>query len=218
MAKKYVALTGDLVNSRDISRRRVAQNKLIKTAEAINKNFKESIAVKFSITIGDEFQGLISVGGDGGGLDKSYDVCRFAARMLYPFKIAFGVGYGGISTDIRVKTAEMDGECFSRSREALIDAKKNGRSIVYLTGNKTLDISVNTIIMLCDVIKNNWRDLHYRRIWKYEDMGTLEAVARSERVSFQMVDKSLKAARYGYIAAAEKNLKMLLGSISTLQG
>ncbi len=182
MKKNYVAVTGDLIKSREIPNRSEIQVKLHNILNKINLCFRKEIAVKFSVTLGDEFQGLLN------SLEKSFDIINEIQRLMYPVKISFGVGYGYISTKISKRTVDMDGECFMKSREALQQAKKSGEEIVYNT-SPDADLTINTIISLISAIKSDWKDIHYRRTWLYEKLGTLKKVAKSEKVSKQMISK-----------------------------
>lgn len=207
----YCAITGDLVRSREIQQRNEVQMKLAKTLDEVNKQFRNIIKVKFSITLGDEFQGLIK------SLEESYDIIEYIMRLIYPVRISFGVGEGAIYTSIEETTSKMDGQCFFRSREALEKAKKRNQSLIYITGDEKRNVAVNTILMLMDTVRQNWKDLHWRRVWKFEELGTYKAVAKVEKVSFQKIFKSLKVAKYKKIKLAEENLILLLHS-SPLQG
>jgi len=155
--KKYTVITGDLVKSREISERYKVQIKLQKVLNAVNKKFRDDIVVNFSITLGDEFQGLLYTP------EKSFDIIKEIQREIYPVRISFGVGSGTISTKIAKKTTEMDGECFRKSREALLEAKKLKQEIIYNTGTD-IDLSVNTILRLIYSIKSDWKKIHYHRI------------------------------------------------------
>ena len=83
MKKKFVAVTGDVVKSRQISHRDVVQKKLDRAMSDINRQFKKYVAVKFDFTIGDEFQGLLY------SPEKSYAIVREFQKILYPLKILF---------------------------------------------------------------------------------------------------------------------------------
>lgn len=206
MKKLYTAITGDLIKSREISNRAEVQIRLQKVLDEINKQFKDVIVVKFSITLGDEFQGLIN------SVEKSYDIIKEIQKLLYPIKVSFGVGVGSISTKIMKKTTEMDGECFIYSRNALKKAKEENRSIIYITINSIKDLSVNTIIKLTDVIRNNWKPLHYRRIWLYEELGTFEKVAKKEKITKQMVSKMFIDIKYKQIKETEEIIGKILST------
>lgn len=209
MSKLYTVITGDLVKSREICDRNKVQKKLLTIINKVNIEFHKYIVVKFSLTLGDEFQGLIN------SVEKSYTIVKEIQKSIYPIKISFGIGVGSISTKIMKRTTEMDGECFVRSRYALQLAKETGQSIVYATGLDRDDIAINTIIMLMDTIRNKWKELHYRRIWLYEKLGTLEKVAQKENITKQMVSKNFACIGYETIRNAEETIINLL---STLYG
>src|SRR5436309_15577250 len=61
MATLYVGVIGDFVRSRQIApqARSSLQRRLGRTLQQINSHFAPSLAAKFLITIGDEFQGLL---------------------------------------------------------------------------------------------------------------------------------------------------------------
>jgi len=206
MKRKYAVITGDLVKSREILERYKVQIKLQKVLNAVNKEFKDDILVNFSITLGDEFQGLLDKP------EKSFDIIKEIQKEMYPVKISFGIGYGTISTKIAKKTTEMDGECFRKSREALLTAKKLKQEIIYNTGTD-IDLSVNTILRLMYSIKSDWKKIHYHRIWLYEKLGTLEKVAKVEKITKQMVSKMFIDIKYEDIRNAEETVKKLLSTL-----
>ncbi|MDI6641020.1 MAG: SatD family protein [Elusimicrobiota bacterium] len=207
MKKLYTAITGDLIKSREIPNRNRIQLKLQNILDRVNKQFKDIIIVKFSITVGDEFQGLLN------SVEKSYDIIKEIQNSLYPVKISFGVGVGSISTKIMKKSTEMDGECFRWSREALEKAKKDEQSIVYITGNSEKDLAMNTIIMLMDAIKNDWKTIHYKRTSLYEKFGTFDKVAVKEGITKQMISKMFADIKYKKIKKTEETVRKLLSTL-----
>jgi len=56
----YFAIIGDIVESKKILNRNEAQEKLNHILKDINIEYERNIAAKFIITLGDEFQGLLS--------------------------------------------------------------------------------------------------------------------------------------------------------------
>ena len=59
-AKRYVAIIGDIIGSRQLPDRAQIQLRLEKFLSHINVRFSKFVVAKFVITIGDEFQGLRS--------------------------------------------------------------------------------------------------------------------------------------------------------------
>lgn len=203
---KYCAITGDLIKSREIEQRHKVQAKLVKILDKVNKNFRNVIVVKFTVTLGDEFQGLIN------SLAESYKIITFITKLIHPVEISFGVGEGGISTSIENTTSKMDGECFFRSREALEEAKKISQSVVYNT-QTDVDLMINAIIRLIDAIRNDWKSIHYKRIWLYEKLGTLEKVAKVEKVTKQMISKMLIDIKYDKVKEAKETIEKFLSTV-----
>jgi len=207
MKGKYIVITGDLKESRKISKRKKIQEKLKIVLDKINNKYRKNIKVKFSITLGDEFQGLID------SLALSYIIIKDIKRLLFPLKISFGVGVGKISTKFSKRTSEMDGEAFFRSRKALGHAKNLKQNIYYITGDKNRDEFINTIIMLIEAIRRDWKEIHWRRVWRYEELGTFEKVAKQEGVSKQMISKMFNEIKYDEVKKAEEILEKFLSTI-----
>ena len=71
----FVAVIGDIKDSRLLENRKEVQLRLREVLERLNENYKEEIVSRFLITLGDEFQGL---GADGPG----YYRAREAVELL----------------------------------------------------------------------------------------------------------------------------------------
>lgn len=202
--KKYVVVTGDLIGSQEMPNRREVQSQLKTALAEVNHGFKGTIVVPFVITLGDEFQGAIN------SLAESYTIIKNLRKEIYPVAVRFGVGCGGISTEIGSTPAEMDGEAFYLSRQALESARKGKRKIQFSTGDEVRDNAVNTILMLIEAIQSDWKEKHYQRVWAYERLGTLEKVAEREGISRQAITETMKSIKYEQIKTAEESLLTLL--------
>ncbi|MCK4244546.1 MAG: hypothetical protein KAX20_02865 [Candidatus Omnitrophica bacterium] len=215
-ADNFVAITGDLVSSRQIKERERIQRELDKINRKVNRKFKEVLVVPFSFRGGDEIQGLLKE------FFYSIEIVYLYTKNLYPQRIRFGIGKGTISTAIAETTIQMDGKSFTRSREALESAKKENKYIVYSTGSPKIDSSINTIFLLIQSLQRDWKPLHYRRFWLYKELKSIEKVAKEEDISKQAIAKSLKIAHCEVLLKAERVLKSLLSegtsSLSTPQG
>jgi len=204
---EYVAVTGDLVASARLPRaeRSEVQRRVLDALRECNAYFQNEVAVPFAITLGDEFQGLVSDAG------ASLDVVEFLCRGLYPQAARFGIGIGGLATPLEKTTALMDGEPFQRSRAALDAAKKENTPIRYQTDDRFLDLAVNGMLDLVAAIQERWQPLHYQRFWLYKELGELKKVAEREGVAPASVGQSLQTAGYRAVLSAQGTLKELLG-------
>ena len=173
---QYIAIIGDIRNSKELIDRKSVQKMLKSTLDKINEKYQNDIASKFMITLGDEFQGLLSNG------DNIMNIIEEIEREMYPVKIRFGVGVGEITTDINLEMAiGADGPGYYRARSAIEYLKKNEQkkeahvSDVRLEvdeDNKSVAIMINTILSLIDAVKQKWTDRQREIIWnmiKYQD-------------------------------------------------
>jgi hypothetical protein len=90
----YFAVIGDIKDSKKIKDRAGFQRKLGELLARINTDYACTIAANFIITIGDEFQGLLA--------SPQY-ILNIIERIkfgLYPVRVRFGIGWGGIETEI----------------------------------------------------------------------------------------------------------------------
>ena len=77
----YIAIIGDIKDSKKIDQRSQVQNKLRLVLEEVNEKYDSEIASKFTITLGDEFQGLLSRGAN------TMDIITEIEMKMHPVKI-----------------------------------------------------------------------------------------------------------------------------------
>ena len=61
-SQRYIGVIADMVSSRSVprSQRRVLQRQFAGLIDSLNRDYRKTIVSKFVITLGDEFQGLLS--------------------------------------------------------------------------------------------------------------------------------------------------------------
>ena len=116
----YIAIIGDIKNSKELENRKSIQIKLNSVLNSINEKYKSEISANFMITLGDEFQGLLCSGA------VVLDIIEEIQREMYPVEMRFGVGVGQISTEINAKMAiGADGPGYYKAREAIETLKQS---------------------------------------------------------------------------------------------
>lgn len=156
----YIAIIGDIKNSKSIEERRKFQNKLNNILNEINEMFTNSISSNFTITLGDEFQGLLHSG------EHVMDIIQYIKREAYPIKIRFGIGIGAITTDINaMMSIGADGPGYYKARDSIeqlkILEKKNESTYsdvqIKIDGDNNLqELSLNSILKLMYCIEKEW--------------------------------------------------------------
>ncbi|MEM1182609.1 MAG: SatD family protein [Acidobacteriota bacterium] len=110
----YIAVIGDLVDSKSLPDRAAVQRHLIGALERFNQEAESSIAAKFLVTLGDEFQGLLRASA---GVSDFWWFFQELMRSIAPVRLGFGLG--PLATDLRDVALGMDGPCFYAARAAI---------------------------------------------------------------------------------------------------
>lgn len=153
----YIAIIGDLIDSRKIKNRIEFQENLKDIFITISKKYKNTIVSNFTLTLGDEFQAILNLDHN---LFKIVD--EIYIQIGHPFRL--GIGYGEISTKIDSEMSiGADGEAFWKAREAINYVHGNNyqnRCHIHFIGkNQPFDDLVNSILLLTETIKSSWTQL-----------------------------------------------------------
>ena len=170
--KVYIAIIGDIRNSRNLEKRHLIQYQLRAVLNDINDSFKEDIAAKFMITLGDEFQGLLCTG------EHVLQIIYKIQRAMYPIQIRFGIGVGEITTDIDAEMAiGADGPGYYMARKAIELLKQDELQRKKTVSDIRIEIDtdesemcdmMNTVFMMLSVIERRWSERQREIIWDME--------------------------------------------------
>lgn len=201
--KSYCAIIGDINKSRSLPQRAKVQKQFQRAIELINKEYKAEIASKFVLTLGDEFQGLLS------SPAESYRIVRRFQGEMGSVPFAFGVGIGSLATPLNPKEAlGMDGECFHRARAALKEAKSGHRGVMYDFDSPTASF-INALVGLMEVL---WGRLtpRQKRIAQLSRSYNQKRIAGRLKISPQAISKAYSSAGIKRLQEAEHALQTLL--------
>ena len=197
----YVAIIGDIKESKKINNRNEIQKKLIQVLEEINLKYDTDISSKFIITLGDEFQGLLCNGAN------TLRIISEIERKMYPIKIRFGVGVGTITTEVNKEMSlGADGPGYYKARNAIEYLKDNEKKNQTNTAdirfevdseNQSTTLMINTILSLLTAIKDLWSDRQREIIWDMlEHQDSQVDVAKRLKIKQPAVQKSLAKGKY----------------------
>lgn len=215
LSNPHIAIIGDIKNSKKIENRNQIQIGLKKVLEDLNEVYQADISSKFTITLGDEFQGLLCKG------TNVMNIIGEIERKMYPVKIRFGIGIGEITTGIISEMAiGADGPGYYMARNAIVylkeEEKKNQTEaadtrIEVDGGYEEITIMLNTILSLMTVIKESWSSRQQEIIWnllEYQDSQS--NVANRLCITQPAVHKALaKGNYYAYKSALDTVAKVL---------
>lgn len=123
----YSTLICDLKNSRNLINREEIQYRIIDMLKLANDKFKDIIVSPFLITLGDEWQGLLTYPCD------YIEIIDFFFNYLNDIDFYCGIGIGDVSIhNFELTVNQLDGPSFHRAREAVTYAKTNNLPVVIL--------------------------------------------------------------------------------------
>lgn len=204
MAKNYCVIIGDIVQSKEIKNRKAFQRKFYSVLQKINKGFASQIVSRFTITLGDEFQGVLK------DLSSSYELINLIQEAFYPTKLRFGAGWGEITTQIKKVAVGMDGPAFHRAREAIFAAKKKGQAVVFKTNKPEKDLTFNTLSLCLENIEEAWTARQREAMSLYRRYKNQKKVARRLKIKQPSVAAILSSSKWNWYSEVERGLNTLL--------
>lgn len=150
-------MIGDIIQSKQIEDRAQLQMTINEAFENIHKRYPDLIQSKFTLTLGDEFQALLTP-------SKQIFELMDALESLIPVPFRIGLGYGALTTDFdKHVSIGADGPAYWHAREAMdIIHNQNwsGKTnSCMVTKDDTFDRTINNLFLLSDTLKNDWTDL-----------------------------------------------------------
>ena len=194
----YLALIADVIDSKMVQERFDLQKQVEKTLQTMNELFGEFIASNFTLTLGDEFQGLLKVDA------PVFQIIDTLRSELTPTQLRFGIGLGEIVTDIDpLQSIGADGPAYWNARAAinLVHQKNDyGNTQIYFSsGKEKQDFFVNALIASGEAIRSGWRgsqeeillDLLKRCV--YSENFSQQDLAQSLAINPSALSKRLKS-------------------------
>ena len=194
----YLALIADVIDSKMVQERFDLQKQVEKTLQTMNELFGEFIASNFTLTLGDEFQGLLKADA------PVFQIIDTLRSELTPTQLRFGIGLGEIVTDIDpLQSIGADGPAYWNARAAinLVHQKNDyGNTQIYFScGKEKQDFFVNALIASGEAIRSGWRgsqeeillDLLKRCV--YSENFSQQDLAQSLEINPSALSKRLKS-------------------------
>ncbi len=199
----YIAIIGDIRDSKKIQDRFTVQKTFKSILEEINIIYQNDIAANFLITVGDEFQGILSLP------DHITEIIHYIKKHMYPVSIRFGIGFGDISTDINMDAAiGADGPAFYAARNAINSLHYSERKLKARSSDVKIEFynmddrfllkeSVNALLSLAKIIECGWNENQRRTVWEMMDTGeTQEVCAKKMNTTQPTIARRLSDANY----------------------
>jgi hypothetical protein len=197
-SQRYIAVIADMVASRSMARseRRALQQKFSRLIVSFNRDYRKTLASKFVITLGDEFQGLLN------SATVMPDLIWRLEEDLPQREFRVGVGLGTLDTPIQKYAINIDGPALHTARAAIDYAKKEKALGGVFRGFGEIDDILNGIARLLWFHRSRWTQPQ-RHIASLLRKGMSQTeVAEQLGIKKQVVSRQVIASgSYPYIAA-----------------
>lgn len=205
------AFIGDIAGSRELSgsERAAVQERLGDLLEGINRDLADAVLADFTITVGDEFQGLLA-------RPSALVEVTWRLRVEFPeLRFWTGVGLGGLDTGLEERAVGMDGPAFHRARDALEIAHGEGLHGGVFSGFGDDDRILGGLARLLAWQRRGFTGAQLEAV-RHVRRGTTQTAAADEiGVSRQAVSKRLAAAGWTAYRDGEESLRRLLSRYDT---
>jgi hypothetical protein len=201
-----IAVIGDIIASRDIPRtqRIRLQGRFQELIAELNKKYSKWLVSRFIITLGDEFQGLLSSASP--IPDFLWDLENTSTGQT--FRVGFG--FGTIDTLVPRYAINVDGPALHNARAAIDAAKSEHELGGLFRGFGTLDIILNGFARMLWFHRTRLTARQLRIILLLRKGLTQTQIAERLRISRQAVSKHVQASGWDAYSQAEQSWRTLL--------
>ncbi|PZX54115.1 SatD family protein [Algoriphagus chordae] len=192
---------GDVIKSSDADQVTLQKN-FAELIKMVNESFREELASPLTITLGDEFQGIVKSPEDVAFVLVALEEYRW--QLDIPVLIRYSVTLGEIDTEINPKIAYgMLGAGLAEAREALVDMKSAEDRLV-INGDfprkREMSLSLNLLLELQeqwkwrdrDIIAGYFKFKDYKKVAKHLDKDVSLMWRRFKSLDFTSYQKRKK--------------------------
>ncbi|PMR66078.1 hypothetical protein D8824_01705 [Streptococcus intermedius] len=194
----YIALIGDIIESKKIQDRAQVQQQLLRLMKKLNWQYQDYLISPFTVTTGDEFQALFSPN------SYMFQIIDQLSVAFSPYEIRFGIGVGEMVTEInKEQSIGSDGPAYWLAREAINHIHdKNDYGINHISvflADEEVTWTVNAMLAACSFIQSKWTEVQYDVLKQllteniYDETFSHKEMARSLGITPSAFNKRIKA-------------------------
>jgi hypothetical protein len=196
--KDHIILMADIINSQKTDQK-LLMHHFQKVTNETNLSKKKYLLSPLTITLGDEFQGIIE------NLESALQIIFHLEEKIiqehYGFQLRYVVFEGEIDTPINKDIAYgMLGDGLTNAREALVKIKNTSERYFISLRNKNISEAVNKSMLIYQSITDDWKvDKDYELITSFIHHRDYKAVAEDQKKTRSQIwkrKKNLKIEEY----------------------
>lgn len=147
-----------------------------KVVEEVNEKNASGIHSPLTITLGDEFQGVVK--NTKSALQVIFDMEKQLMTLRSPFKLRYVIQEGEIDTPVNRKIAhEMLGPGLTEARKRLMALKTSKQRFEVALENKEVTESMNLLFVIFQGISDQWTQAQQKVVATFLDLDDYRKVA-----------------------------------------
>jgi hypothetical protein len=207
----HLVLIGDIIGSKKIPGRENFQRAFQKNVQRINNEYRNLFLSPLTVTLGDEFQGVLKNADTMFLLMHSLQVTL--SKQLQGFALRFSIGYGGIDTDINPENAiGMDGSAFHFAREG-IELSKQQERWYYFKSELPENEIINDLLNFVDITIKTWNTKRIEILYHYRRGLNQKQICNLVGISQSAVSQNLNQSETQAVLRAEHSLENYLNRV-----
>jgi hypothetical protein len=204
--RSYVALIGDMVSSRGLTpaKRQIAQKDFAILIKYLNRKYTKNVLAKFVITLGDEFQVILS---DPTIIsDLIWDI-----QAEFPYPLRLGFGFGTLITAVPEYAINVDGPALHSARAAMERARKTKiLGGVFVGFGEILDEILGGIAHLLEFHRRTRSEQQLKIIGLLRAGASQSEIAKRLKVTPQAISDQARAAGWDAYRDGETAMRLML--------
>lgn len=201
---KYLVLIGDIVESKKIQKREMFQSEFQDLINSLNGEHKNKLVSPLTITLGDEFQGLLN---DSKNL---FSIIHKIQSSFQDVTFRFALSVGDISTKINHESAiGMDGAGFHFARDAMEKNKIEKRNFAY-DGGQPEAIIIDNMLKWINQSTAKWKKEKWKTLLLKQQGKSQKEIEQQIRISQSAISQNLKNQNTLLVIETEKIIEHYL--------
>ncbi len=200
----YLIIIADIVESKKIRQRKKFQNEFMNLINDLNMEYKDKIVSPLTITLGDEFQGMLN------SAASLFLIIHKIQSFFNGITFRFALSVGGISTKINHKSAiGMDGMGFHQARTAMENNKREKRNFSY-HGGQPEALLIDNMLKWMDHATKKWKPEKWKTVLLKQQGKSQKDIVKQINISQSAISQNLKNQSTILVLETEKVIEQYL--------
>ncbi len=204
----YLAIIGDIINSRKLSDRAIIQKQFESAVNKIKEEFRLASISPATVTIGDEFQVLLK------DSSRLFDLLYAMGQSLKMIPIRYGFGIGSIETEINYSAAiGMDGPAFHNARTAVEIARKSKLRYAIRCADRLAEERLNILFNWIDLNTKKWNPDKHAILFYYKKNHKQTEIAETVQMSQPAVSQHINTPSFQLIVRTQNQIQQEINAL-----